>query len=161
MSKQKTESIESAISKVEFFVKITLYKGYHPLEVVYYRRGMNIDFVLRWRWYFEYLAARLKVLFPREKVELLCGRIDLLDPEEYISKKRESLLRAKKGQLKRFNNEPDELDLFDIAINKKRAKIERIENEIRKLENGEIIFWVPESYKNLMHKYLKNSYEQK
>lgn len=155
MSKPKIESVESAISQVEFFVKITLYKGYHPMEVVYYRRGMNIDFVLRWRWYFEYLAARLKVLFPREKVELLCGRIDLLAPDEYISKKRESLLRAKKGQLKRLNNEPDELDLFDIAINKKRDKIERIENEIRKLENGEILIWVPESYKNLMHKYLK------
>lgn len=127
------------------------------MEVVYYRRGMNIDFVLRWRWYFEYLAARLKVLFPREKVELLCGRIDLLTPDAYISKKRESLLKAKKGQLKRLNNEPDELDLFDIAINKKRDKIERIENEIKKLENGEIIFWVPENYKNLMHKYLKKT----
>ena len=82
MSKPKIESVESAISQVEFFVKITLYKGYHPMEVVYYRRGMSIDFVIRWRWYFEYLAARLKVLFPREKVELLCGRIDLLTPEE-------------------------------------------------------------------------------
>lgn len=105
---------------IEFFVKITLFKGSHADAVVYYRRYMNIDFILRWKWYFEYLAARLKVSHPREKVELLCGRIDL----------------------------------FDIAINKKREKIERIENEIHRLENGEQIFWVYEDYINEIHKYI-------
>lgn len=142
------------LAKVEFFVKITLYKGCHVDSVVYYRRYMNIDFVLRWRWYFEYLAARLKVANPREKVEILCGRIDLLTPAAYAEKKRESLLRAKRGQIKKLENTPDELDLFDIAINKKREKIERINNEIRSLESGERIFWVYGDYKNEMKKYL-------
>lgn len=139
---------------IEFFVKITLFKGFHADAVVYYRRYMNIDFILRWQWYFEYLAARLKVSHPREKVELLCGRIDLLTPAEYADKKRESLLRAKRGQIKKLENTPDELDLFDIAINKKREKIERIENEIHRLENGEQIFWVYEDYINEIHKYI-------
>ena len=49
------------LSKTEFFVKIVLYKGYYVNSVVYYRRYMNIDFVLRWRWYFSYIKARLKV----------------------------------------------------------------------------------------------------
>ena len=143
------------IPTVEFFVKITLYKGCHPSEVVYYRRGMDIDFMLRWKWYFEYLAAIVKVANPREKVEFMCGQIDLLSPEKYIEKKRESLLRAKSGQLRRLRNEPDELDLFDIAINKKRDKIARIEDEISRLEKGEITFWVYESYINKIHKYKK------
>lgn len=145
------------LAKVEFFVKIALYKGCHVDSVVYYRRYMNIDFVLRWRWYFEYLAARLKVAYPREKVEILCGRIDLLTPAEYAVKKRESLMRAKRGQIKKLENTPDELDLFDIAINKKREKIQRIEHEITQLENGEQIFWVYGDYKNEMKKYLSTN----
>lgn len=142
------------LAKTEFFVKIVLYKGYYVDSVVYYRRYMNIDFVLRWKWYFEYLAARLKVAYPREKVEILCGRIDLLTPTEYAIKKRESLLRAKRGQIKKLENTPDELDLFDIAINKKREKIQRIEHEITQLENGEQIFWVYGDYKNEIKSYL-------
>lgn len=141
----------------EFFVKIALYKGVHVEVVVYYRRYMNIDFVLRWRWYFEYLAARLKVAHPREKVEILCGRIDILTPAEYAVKKRESLLRAKRGQIKKLENQPNELDLFDIAINKKREKIERIEDDIRRLENGEQIFWVYGDYVNRIKEYLEKS----
>lgn len=143
------------LSNTEFFVKIVLYKGCQVDSVVYYRRYMDIDFVMRWRWYFEYLAARLKVAYPREKVEMLCGRIDLLTPAEFAIKKRESLLRAKRGLIKKMENTPDELDLFDIAINKKREKIERIEDEIRRLENGEQMFWVYGDYKNEMKKYLK------
>lgn len=140
---------------VEFFVKITLFKGCHAEDVVYYRRYMTIDFVMRWRWYFDYLAARLKVAYPHEKVEILCGRIDLLTPAEFAIKKRENLLRAKRGQIKQLENTPDVLDLFDIAINKKRDKIARIEDEIRRLENGEQIFWVYGDYKNEIHKWLK------
>lgn len=143
--------------KVEFFVKITLYKKSHADAVVYYRRGMDIDFVLRWRWFFEYIAARLKVEHPREKVDFLCGRIDLLTPAAYIEKKRESLLKAKRGQVKKLENTPDELDLFDIAINGKREKIERIEDEIRRLEAGEVTFWVYDSYINRVHEFIKTS----
>ena len=143
------------LDKVEFFCKINLYKGVHVQEVVYYRRYMNIDFILRWRWYFEYIAALLKVANPREKVELICGRIDRPTPEEYIEQKRNSLLKAKKGQIKRLENTPDELDLFDIAINQKREKIERIEDEIRRLEQGEIIFYVPGDHKNVIKKFIK------
>lgn len=139
--------------EAEFFVKITIY-GFQAEEVVYYRRYMTIDFVIRWRWFFEYLAAQIKVAHPRKKVEFLCGRIDLLTPAEYAAKKRESLLIAKRGQVNRLKNTPDELDLFDIAINKKREKIGRIENEIQRLENGEQNFWVYEDYINKIHKYV-------
>lgn len=141
----------------EFFVKINLYKGHRVDAVVYYRRYMNIDFIIRWRWYFEYLAARLKVAYPREKVELLCGRIDLLTPAQYAIQKKENLLRAKRGLIKRMENTPDELDLFDIAINKKKDKLERLKDEIRRLENGEQIFWVYGDYANRIKEYLEKN----
>ena len=138
----------------EFFVKINLYDEYHVDKVVYYRRYMDIEFILRWRWYFEYLSARLKVANPKVRIELVCGRIDLLSPKEYAEKKRQNLLRAKRGQVKKLVDTPDELDLFDIAINNKRDKISRIEDEIKKLENGEQIFWVYDDYINLIHDYI-------
>jgi len=143
------------LDKVEFFVKIVLYKGCHVDAVVYYRRYMNIDFFLRWRWYFEYITARVKVAHPKEKVEMLGGRIDSLNPGEYIEKKRESLLRAKRGQLKKIENTPAMLDLFDIAINKKQDKIARIEDEIQRLESGEVIFYVPGDHLNRVHDFVK------
>ena len=55
-------------------VKITVYKGYHADKVVYYRGQISIDMLEKWRWYFEYLAARIKVKHPRRKVELTIGR---------------------------------------------------------------------------------------
>lgn len=142
------------LEKVEFFVKIALYKGCHVDAVVYYRRRMDINFFLRWRWYFEYIAARIKVAHPRERVEFSGGRIDLLTPEAYIEKKRESLLRAKRGQIKKLENTPDELDLFDIAINKKHEKIACIENEIQRLVSGDVSFWVYEDYINRIHDFI-------
>lgn len=141
---------------MEFGVKITLYSGCHAAAVVYYRRGMDIDFVLRWRWYFEYLAARVKVAHPRERVEIICGRWELMTPEAYIEKKRESLLRAKRGQVRKLENSPAELDLFDIALNQKQEKIRRLEEEIRRLEAGEVTFWVYDSYINRIHEFINN-----
>ena len=146
------ENIE--LKKIEFFVKIALYKGTHVDSVVYYRRYMNINFFIRWQWYFEYITARIKVAHPRERVELLGGRIDLMNPKLYIEKKKENLLRAKRGQLKKIENTPDELDLFDIAINKKQDKILRIENEIKSLESGEVSFWVYDDYINRLHEFM-------
>ena len=146
------------LDKVEFFVKIVLYKRCHVDAVVYYRRYMNIDFFLRWRWFFEYIAARIKVAHPRERVEFLGGRIDSLTPEAYIEKKRESLLRAKRGQLKKLENTPAELDLFDIAINKRQDKIDRIEDEILRLESGEVTFYVPGDHVNRVHEFINQKH---
>lgn len=46
---------------------------YHIDDVVYYRSGMSPDFIERWQWFFEYLAARIKVANPRRKVEFYKG----------------------------------------------------------------------------------------
>lgn len=38
-------------------IKITIYKGCHADEVIYYRNKLPIRIVSQWRWYFEYIAA--------------------------------------------------------------------------------------------------------
>lgn len=40
--------------------------------------------VSKWKWYFEYLAALVKVNNPRNRVELTIGAQDLLQGKEYI-----------------------------------------------------------------------------
>lgn len=56
-------------------IKITIYKGCHADEVIYYRNKLPIRIVSQWRWYFEYIAARVKVNNPKRKVV----------PPEYIN----------------------------------------------------------------------------
>lgn len=45
----------------------------HIDDVVYYHSGMSADFVQRWLWFFEYLAARVKVANPKRKVVFYKG----------------------------------------------------------------------------------------
>lgn len=51
-------------------VKITIFKGHHADEVVYYRNKLSVSMIEKWRWYFEYLAALIKVNNPLRKTEL-------------------------------------------------------------------------------------------
>lgn len=79
LKKMRNIKIEDAIC-----VKITIYKDYHADEVIYYRNKLPARIVSKWRWYFEYVAARVKVSNPRRKVELFIGPQTLLQGQEYI-----------------------------------------------------------------------------
>ena len=68
-------------------IKIMVYDKCHVDEVVYYRNKLPMWIVEQWRWYFEYLAARIKVAHPRRKVELVICAQTLLQGEEYIQAK--------------------------------------------------------------------------
>lgn len=142
----------------ECFVKIDVSHHLGTVDdVVYYRRGMTIDFLLRWRWYFEYLAALIKVHNPKITVNLRCGSIDLLSNREYIKKKTHDLMIAKERRLNQILRTPAELDLFDIAANQRLDKIKKIEEDLQRLKNGEIIFYVPKEYINKIHEYAKDN----
>lgn len=91
LKKMRNIKIEDAIC-----VKITIYKDYHADEVIYYRNKLPARIVSKWRWYFEYVAARVKVSNPRRKVELFIGPQTLLQGQEYIDARRATLLQAKK-----------------------------------------------------------------
>ena len=108
-------------------IKIMVYDKLHVDEVVYYRNKLPMWIVEQWKWYFEYVAARIKVRHPRRKVELVICAQTLLQGEEYIAIKSASFLKAKKGQLKRLQERPIVPDLFGFSQevgNKKIAALE-------------------------------------
>lgn len=129
-------------------VKITVYKGYHADKVVYYRGQISIDMLEKWRWYFEYLAARIKVKHPRRKVELTIGRQTLLLGDEYVQEKIKNLLRHRRAKLQKLINTPVASDLFNDNQIDLEKKIEQTRVEIAALERGEYTGWVPPYYIN-------------
>lgn len=129
-------------------VKITVYKGYHADKVVYYRGQISIDMLEKWRWYFEYLAARIKVKHPRRKVELTIGRQTLLLGDEYVQEKIKNLLRHRRAKLQKLINTPVASDLFNDNQIDLEKKIEQTKAEIAALERGEYTGWVPPYYIN-------------
>lgn len=140
-----------------YIIKITLYKGYHPDEVVYYRYDFPPMLLSRWRWYFEYIAALVKVKHPHEKVELYINqnKEGFRAGELYIEKKRNSLLSHKKGQLRKLEGERvKDDDLFGTKEAMRMEKIERVRREINELESGQVNFWYPPTYKNIIKRYI-------
>lgn len=129
-------------------VKITVYKDYHADKVVYYRGQISIDMLEKWRWYFEYLAARIKVKHPRRKVELTIGRQTLLLGDEYVQEKIKNLLRHRRAKLQKLINTPVASDLFNDNQIDLEKKIEQTRAEIAALERGEYTGWVPPYYIN-------------
>ena len=135
-------------------VKIMVYDKCHVDEVVYYRNKLPMWIVEQWKWYFEYLAARIKVKNPRRKVELVICAQTLLQGEEYITVKSASFLKAKKGQLKRLQERPIVPDLFGFSQEVRNKKIEALESEIQALERGEFNYYVPQTYINTVKEWI-------
>lgn len=135
----------------KYLVKITISMANEPNiveEVVYYRRYMDLDFFLRWAWYFEYLAARVKVANPRRVVELIGGSDEWLSEEEERRKKSASLLKTKLNQIRKLKKEVINDDLFGLTRAKHDTKIQRVQNDIDALQEGKFdVFYMPE-YKN-------------
>lgn len=63
---------------------------------------MSVDFVVRWKWYFEYIAALVKTKNPYCHVILTIGQQNTLCGEDYITTKTISLLRHKKATLEKL-----------------------------------------------------------
>ena len=133
-----------------YIVKITLYKGYHPDKVVYYQYDFPCMLMLKYRWYFEYLAALVKVSYPHEKVELLIDQNSdgFLAGNDYIEKKTKSLLASLRSQLTRLEKGVVQDDLFGTMSKQNNEKRERVRKEIADLERGLFTRWVPPVYIN-------------
>jgi len=139
------------INPTDYIVKITLYKGYYADVVVYYNYAIPHVVFRKYEWYFDYLAALVKVRFPHEKVELLKsqqGTKPFLAGKDYIEKKSQSLLRAKRSQLKQLETKGFDDDLFSFKGQEIEGKKDRIRKEIEDLENGKFNYWVPPTYIN-------------
>lgn len=149
LKKMRNIKIEDAIC-----VKITIYKDYHADEVIYYRNKLPARIVSKWRWYFEYVAARVKVSNPRRKVELFIGPQTLLQGQEYIDARRATLLQAKKSKMKQLQNTPINDDLFSFGRQEQDRKIQNVQGEIDALERGEFNYYVPPEYINVVKKWI-------
>lgn len=129
--------------KEQICVKITVYDGFHPDRVVYYRNKLPMRLISKWRWYFEYLAARIKVKHPRRRVELTICAQTLLQGQEYIDSKRETLLRAKRSKVKKLESTAVSQDLFGFGQREQDEKLEAVREEVEALERGEFNYYVP------------------
>lgn len=137
-------------------VKIAIYNGCQVEEVIYYRNKLPMRIIEKWRWYFEYLAALVKVHNPRRKVELTICVQTLLQGHEYIAEKSKTLLRAKRAQVKRLDSTNIiNDDLFGYQTQQLNARKERIQAEIEALERGEFNYYIPPTYINRLKRWLK------
>ena len=136
-------------------VKIIIYRSCNDGEVIYYRNKLPMWIIDQWRWYFEYLAALVKVNNPRRKVELIICAQTLKQGQEYIEEKTKTLLRAKKSKLKKLQNAPVYNDFFNFAKEQQDEKIKAIQGEINSLERGEFNYYVPPTYINRIKNWIK------
>lgn len=136
------------LEKPQICIKIMVYDKFHVDEVVYYRNKLPMWIVEQWKWYFEYVAARIKVRHPRRKVELVICAQTLLQGEEYIKVKSASLLKAKKSRLTKLIERPVAADLFGFNQEAREEKIKALKSEIEALERGEFNYYVPQTYIN-------------
>lgn len=136
-------------------VKISIRKAWSDWEVIYYRNKLPMWIIEQWRWYFEYLAALVKVNNPRKKVELIICVQTLKQGQEYIEEKSKTLLRAKTAKLKKLQNTPVQDDFFGFARDKQDRKIKAVQGEIDALERGEFNHYVPPTYINKIKKWIK------
>lgn len=129
-------------------VKITLYNGCCPEHVVYFRYNLPMHIVEKWKWYFEYLAALVKIHKPRQKVELRISVQEVLCGSDFIREKTKNLLRARKIKLKKTRTGLVDDDLFGFNAAEKEATEKSIIAEIEALERGEYHGYVPPTYIN-------------
>lgn len=136
-------------------VKITIRKGCNDWEVIYYRNKLPMWIIEQWRWYFDYIAALVKVSNPRLKVELTVCAQTLKQGQEYIEEKTKTLLRAKKSKLKRLQNTPVQDDLFHFHRERLDKVIQDLQEAIRALELGVFNYYVPPTYINKLKNWIR------
>lgn len=136
-------------------VKILIYTGCIADATIYYRYNLPMRIVEKWKWYFEYLAAKVKTANPRRKVELIINsQENCLCGSDYVSERTKNLLRAKNIKLKKLQTGRYEDDLFGLAKADNDAKIDSVKAEIAALERGEFNYYVPPTYINNIKNYI-------
>jgi len=119
----------------------------------YFRNEMTYEFYARWKWFFEYRAARIKVANPRVQVHYEATAYKYTLPEhEYRTKLQNKLIR-RKGQVTEFRNKianarANYNELFPIEehphwvkvqakLNRLIAEYEEINQLIQQLESAQ------------------------
>lgn len=127
---------------------------YHIEDVVYYRSGMSPDFIERWLWFFEYLAARIKVANPRRKVEFYKGPQEIKLGREWHEYRRGVMMKSRTTKLKQLEKGVIDDDLFHFKSEDNERKKAEVKAQLESLERDE--FPIPEfpEYINKIKEYL-------
>lgn len=135
-------------------ISISGEKRTHVDSVIYYRSGMSADFAQRWMWYFEYLAALVKVANPRKRVELYRGPQTILLGAEWHEHRRQALIKSRTTKLKQLMRTNVDDDLFHFTSDDHAVKIEKIQKQLSRLDRDEEP--IPEfpEYINQIKKYI-------
>ena len=111
-------------------ISVSFVGGYSVEDVVYYQYKLPMNLMLKYKWYFEYLMALVKVHNPQRHVELYIGRQDdktgddlILCGQDYIDAKTPSLIAGKKRTITKLRNRMPADDLIGLASEESKAKI--------------------------------------
>lgn len=120
-------------------VKITIsHSNYYftAERTVYYRSGMSPDFVTRWLWFFEYLAARIKVANPRRRVELWKGPLSdgILLGADWHEYRRGVMIKTRERKLAKLEQGVVDDDLFHFKSSDNAARCEVLRQELADLK---------------------------
>ena len=141
-----------SLNDKKYVVKIQLYNGHIVDKVLYYKRQLRYDQIIRFEWYFNFLRSVANLAFPKSKVELKIIEDTLPLKDEYIKEKTINLIKAKKRKLTQLNNEYKTAwkDMFGEVDKKYKNEVNKTETELKDLQNGKITFWVMPEYINLI-----------
>ena len=106
---------------------------YHIDDVVYYRSGMSPDFIERWLWFFEYLAACIKVANPRRKVEFYKGPQTIKLGREWHEYRRGVMMKSRTTKLKQLEKGVVDDDLFHFKSEDNERKKAEVKAQLESL----------------------------
>lgn len=152
----------NSILDKKYMVKITksLKSSPHLVdEVLYARRQLPYLVKEKYMSYFDTLHAMAKMMYPDRRVQLLVLEDKMPTKEEYIAEHSKNVLRQRKGALTKARKEKAAQlpNLFGFTDDKIDERIRKCEEDIAKLERGEVIFWVMPDTVDTIVKRLKNA----
>lgn len=133
----------ASVNEKRFFVKIEAGPKAGGNPCTYHNNGFPFPVFTKWKWYFEYRAALLKVNNPRHTVTLLTGSYDYIPPRDVVMKELKNKLAGKKRTISKYTNllalaEKHWDKLFpiseDVLYIKAADKINRLKKELEQLE---------------------------
>ena len=129
----------------------------HIDDVVYYRSGMTPDFVTRWRWYFDFLGALVKVANPRRRVVVWSGPVDIMLGDEWHQHRRAAMLKSRFIKLKQLRNITPSSDLFGFGQQEHDLRVGDVQRQIELLERDEFPIADFPEYINKIREYIKDN----
>lgn len=96
-------------------ITIKVLRGLNPYDTIEKLSwdGLSNDLMIRWRWYFEYRQALLKVQYPKKKVELIHFRYqpETETEKEQAATRLKNLITARKRKITEVSRKIEEAKL--------------------------------------------------